>query len=203
LEVNAKLNLRSLALPLTLGFVLVLGAAFGSPCRSQGTEAACAEAVDQWGKIYQQLDQKLTDFSAIQQTRVERLVQHPLFETGAGKTIAKQIADALQAKEDILNVKRRECRETMNLEQRAYSQLQDCLGNGKDSRFKDAKKLVKQRNALLEKATLVLAEVKEVEGKDTNLPYTEAMRGQQDYGRGGSNSQWQNYQQMYRRWWGY
>ncbi len=200
---KAKLNRSGPSLLLTMGFVLVLIAAFGSPCRSQGTDAACAAAIDRWGKIYQQLDQKLTDFSVIQQTRAERIVQHPLYEAASGKTIAKQISDALQAKEDMLNSKRQECREMIDLEQRAFSQLQECVGNGKDSRHKDAKKLVKQRNALLEKATMVLAEVKEVEGKDTGMPYTEAMRGQQDYGRGGPNGYWQNYQQMYRRWWGY
>jgi hypothetical protein len=201
--VNAKLNRGGLFLPLAMGFVLVLIAAFGSPCRSQGTDAACAAAIDRWGKIYQQLEQKLNDFSAIQQTRAERIVQHPVYEAGSGKTIAKQISDALQAKEDMLNGKRQECRELIDLEQRTFAQLQECVGNGKDSRNKDAKKLVKQRNALLEKATVVLAEVKEVEGKDTSMPYTEAMRGQPDNGRGGPNGYWQNYQQMYRRWWGY
>ncbi len=200
---NAKLNRGGLSLPLTMGFVLVLVAALGSPCRSQGTDAACAAAIDRWGQIYQQLDQKLKEFSAIQQTRAERIVQHPLYEADSGRTIAKQISDALQAKEDLLNRKRQECREMINLEQRAFAQLQKCTGNPKDSRNKEAKKLVKQRNALLERATVVLAEVKEVEGKDTGMPYTEAMRGQQDYGRGGPNSYWQNYQQMYRRWWGY
>jgi hypothetical protein len=201
--VNARLVRRGLSLPTTLSLALVLLVALASPCLSQGTDAACSAAIDRWGSLYQQLEHKLAEFSTLQQARVESVVQHPLFQQGSGKTIAKQISDALQAKEELLNAKRRECREMLASEERSFAQLQECIGNGKESRNKDAKKLLKQRNALLEKAGVVLAEVKEVEGKDSGMPYTEAMRGQPDYGRGVANSQWQNYQQMYRRWWGY
>lgn len=189
-------------MPVTLGCVLVLLAALGSPCQSQGTDAACSAAMDRWAAVYQQLEHKLAEFSTLQQTRAESIVQHPMFQPSEGKTIARQISDALQAKEELLNGKRRECRDTLAAEERAFAELQACIGNGKEARTKDAKRLVKQRNALLEKAGVVLAEVKEVEGKDSNMPYTEAMRGQQDYNRGAAGY-WQNYQQMYRRWWGY
>ena len=109
---NAGLNRRGHSLPVTLGCVLMLVAMCGLPCLSQGADVACNAAMDRWSAVYQQLEHKLAEFSTLQQTRVENIVQHPLFQPTAGKTIAKQISDALQAKEELLNeIGRASCRE--------------------------------------------------------------------------------------------
>jgi len=201
--VRMKSNAPGLSLSLIVGCSLVLVAVLSGPCRSQSTDPDCAAKVDQWTKAFQLLEDKINDLTALQQARVERVTQRQLPDGAPGKTIAKQISDALQVKEDLINSKRRECREILAQEEQIFSQVQDCLSNGRDSRNKDAKKLIKHRNALLEKAAPTLADVKEVEGKDTGMPYSEAMRGPQDMSRGGPNNYWQSYQQMYRRWWGY
>jgi hypothetical protein len=201
--VKTKPPVRSPSFALVLGLSMVLALLTTCLSVAQASESSCASAVERWTRTSQQLEEKINELARIQQTPVERIVQRPLLEGAPGKTMAQRISDALQVKEDLLNTKRRECNEILTLEGQIFSELEPCLSNGRDGRTKDAKKLVKHRSALVEKASLALADVKEVEGRETGMPYSEAMRDQQEGGRPGSNSYWQSYQQMYRRWWGY
>jgi len=161
----------------------------------------CSSPRAKWDQIFQDLKNKLQDFITVQQTPVERLTQRPVLERVEGKSIARQVADALQVKEDLLNAKRQECRRVMNLEHQVFNEFQSCAQTSRGSKDKDAKNVIKKRQGLIEKAVLVLSEVREVEGKDTLFPYSEAM--QQDPYRRSVNNYWQNYQQMYRKWWGH
>lgn len=173
---------------------------FSAVYAADDAELRCAVAKEKWEQIVQELKDNLKNFAAVQQTPVERLVQRPIVERSSGKTIAKQVSEALQVKEDMLNAKRKDCRNLMNLENQAFNDLQDC-SNRKNNKDKDFKNLVKTRQSFLEKAVVALAEVREVEGKETFSPYADAGNDYDPYSRS-VNNRWQNYQQMYRQWWG-
>lgn len=200
-----KVSLRfwSSSLAPMIAAALVLLPVFSAPGQCQSADMGCTSIKERWEKTFQELRDKIQDFSTIQQTPVIRLIQRPLYDVAAGKTIASQVGAALQAKEEILSTKRRECRDMMTLEEELFSRLQDCSGNGKNSKDKEAKNFLKKRQALLEKAIVTIAEVREVEGKETVLPYSEAMGNPQDPYSRSVNNYWQTYQQMYRRWGGY
>lgn len=177
-------------------FIFVVISVLSSGTNLNAQESECSSSRTRWEQALQDLKAKLQDFSTIQQSPVERISQRP-DDASQGKTIAKQIADLLQIKEDILNSKRKECRNIMAQEEKEFSDLQSCIQSSR-MKDKDVKNLIKKRQALIEKAAVALAEVKEVEGKETAMPYAETM--QDPYSR--SANYWQNYQQMYRRWWG-
>jgi hypothetical protein len=198
-----QINRQSRSLALAFVLATILASALSGQCRAQNYEPACAATLERWTKTFQQLEDKLKELSAIQQIPAERIVQRPLLDGPSGKTIAKRISDALQAKDELLNSKRTECRELLSTEEQIYSELQPCLSGNRDTRNKDGKKLIKLRTTVVEQAGLALADVKEVEGKDTGIPYSEAMGGSPNGYRQGTSSNWQSYQQMYRRWWGY
>jgi PBP1b-binding outer membrane lipoprotein LpoB len=179
-------------LTLFLAFVSA-GACFG--------QDDCASSRAKWEQVSQDLRGRLQDFISVQQTPVERIIQKPLVERVEGKSIARQVSEGLQAKEDLLNAKRQECRTVMTLENQAFNEYQSCLQNSRSSKDKDAKGIAKKRQGLIEKAILTLSEVREVEGKDTILPYSESMN--HDPYRRSVNNYWQSYQQMYRKWWGH
>ncbi len=88
----------------------------------------------------------------------------------------------------------------MSQEAELFTRLQECLKSDRTAKDKDVKNLAKMRQALIDKAVVATAEVREVEGRETVLPYSDAMRD--DYSRS-VNNYWQGYQQMYRRWGGY
>ena len=167
-----------------------------APCRSGAQESDCAAVWQKWESVVRELSAKVNEFSALQDTPVERITQHPILSGGAEKTIARRIADALQVKEGILKAKRAECQALLGLEEQAFQELQTQCQNGKNNLGKDAKKLLKQRTALLDKVSVTIADVREVEGRETGFPYSAGVGNQQD-------NYWQSYQQMYRRWWGY
>ena len=173
-----------------------------SQAASQDNDSQCFVIRDRWEMVHQDLKDKLNSYMSIQQLPVERVAQRPLVSNSTGKTIAKQVSDALQAKEDILVGKRNECRNLLNVENQAFAEMQECISTGRSGKNKDINGLHKKRRALIEKAILAITEVKEVEGRETILPYTEA-GGQGDPYRRSVNNYWQNYQQNYRRWWGY
>jgi len=189
-------SVLSLACILVSSFVILLG-----PSVSYSQDSECASARAKWEQIFENLRAKLQEVSNIQQTPVERIIGRPIIERTGEKTIARQVADALQVKEDLLNNKRKECRTLMNFEAQAFGEFQDCIQRFRASKEKDGKNLGKKRQALLDKAIVILSEVKEVEGKEGVLPYSEAMH-QDQYSRS-VNNYWQNYQNMYRRWWGH
>jgi hypothetical protein len=201
--VTVSLGSWSSSLTFLIAASLVLPLVFVTPCQSQGTDLGCGSVRERWEKVFQDLRDKIQDFSSIQQTPVPRIVARPLYDPNMGKTIASQVGEALQTKEEILSAKRRECRDLMTLEEELFPKMQECGGNGKNSKDKEVKNLVKKRQALLDKAIVITADVREVEGKETVLPYSEAMGNQQDYYSRNVNNYWQTYQQMYRRWGGY
>jgi hypothetical protein len=163
-----------------------------------GAQNDCETAKAKWDQAFQDLRDKVQEFLVIQQTPVERVIQRPVINSADGKPIARQVGEALQKKEDVLNLKRKECRALSNLEGQAFNDLQACA-SGRTSKDKEFKNLTKKRQNLVDKVAAALVEVREVEGKEGHLPYSETM--QDPYTRS-VNNQLQNYQQMYRRWWG-
>ncbi|MBI5570777.1 MAG: hypothetical protein HY914_12595 [Desulfomonile tiedjei] len=184
-------------------FLMVLAGMFiatllivSAPGRSDAQESDCAAVWQKWESVVRDLSAKVNEFSALQDTPVERITQRPILNGSADKTLARRIAEALQVKEEILKAKRTECQALLGLEEQAFQELQAQCQNGKNNLGKDAKKLVKQRTALLEKVTVTIADVREVEGRESGFPYSAGVGQQQE-------NYWQSYQQMYRRWWGY
>lgn len=197
---NSRDNLAGMSVPLVIVFLLILVFAMNSPGFSDDSDVRCMAAKDRWEKILQELKDKLQSYTSIQQTPVDRILQRPaLSSSEEDKTIAKRISEALEAKEEILNAKRKECRNLLNLESQVYAEVQECM-NRRNSKDKDLKNLAKNRQGLIEKAVVAIAEVREVEGKETFVPYD--TMGDPDPYRRSVNNYWQNYQQMYRRFWG-
>lgn len=159
----------------------------------------CSAQRARWEALFQDLRTKLHDFQTIQQTHVEKIVQKPLIDRSDTKSIARQVSEALQVKEELLAAKRKECGSLLTLEAEAFSALQDCAQSARDREFKN---IAKKRQGVIDKGQLSISEVQEVEGKDTIIPYSDAMNDQDPYARS-VNNYWQNYQQMYRRWWGH
>jgi len=192
--------MNRLLVPLVPVFSFIMIVVLSPPCLSQ--DGDCSSAQIRWEQLFQELRDRIQDYSSIQQTSLERLTQRPIVDRTERKTIARQISEAIQIKEEMLNGKRKECRTVLDREERAFAEFQRCADNGRGSKDKDVKNVIKKRQVFVEKAAIALSEVREVEGTDTSLPYVEAMRDQDPY-RQSVNNQWQNYQQMYRRWWGY
>jgi len=188
-----------MSVSLVIVFSLILVLTMNSSGFSEGPDARCIAAKQKWEQVLQALKEKLQIYMSIQQTPAERIVQRPILDAGANKTIAKQISDALEAKEEVLNAKRKECRNLLNIEGQVFAEVQECL-NISQSKDKNIKHILKNRQALVDKAVVTIAEVREVEGKETFVPY-DAM-GDPDPYRRSVNNYWQNYQQMYRQWWG-
>jgi hypothetical protein len=164
------------------------------------SDSDCSAVKTQWEGLLQELKNRLQEFQALQQTQVEKIIQRPHVDKGENRSIARQVFEALQQKDELLNTKRRECRDLVASEDRAFGQFQECVQSGQ-LKEKEVKALAKKRQSFIDKLQISLAEVQEVEGKDTAIPYSEAMRDQDPYARS-VNNYWQNYQQMYRRWWG-
>jgi len=162
-------------------------------------DSQCSGQLSRWEKVMQDLKDKVHGYSSVQSTPVERVVQRPIVSNLPGRTIARQISDALQVKDELLNSKRIECRNLLNLENQLFNELQECAQNARSSKNKDFSNLAKKRRAFVDKVGVSIAEVKEVEGQETVLPYEAAY---QDPYRRSVNNYWENYQQMYRRWWG-
>ena len=167
---------------------------------AQDRETDCEQVKGQWEQLYQDMKDKLDGFTSLEQTPIERIIKKPIVNPGSSETIAAQISHALQVKEDLLISKRKELRNLISVEAKLFSELQHCLQAEKSSRHKDTPNILKKRKALLDKAVITMAEVKEIEGRETVMPYSEAA-GQDQYRRSVYN-QWQN-QGQYRGWWGY
>ncbi len=181
-------------------FILVATLATSTQGICLDKDGPCAATRERWEKLHQELKDKLHGYVSIQQQPVEKIIQRPLLTTASGKTIARQIAEALQVKEDLLAEKRLDCHKLMEAEKQAFEEVEQCMGPLRNSKDKLLVALEKNRKALLEKAVTTLAEVKEVEGRETILPYAEAAG---DRYRQSVNNYWQSYEQNYRRWWGY
>lgn len=171
----------------------------GEPYADPDVDSQCSGQLSRWEKVMQDLKDKVQSYSSLQSTPVERVVQRPIVSNLPGKTIARQISDALQVKDELLNSKRTECRNLLNLENQLFNELQECAQSARSSKNKDFANLAKKRRAFIDRVGISIAEVREVEGQETVLPYEAAY---QDPYRRSVNNYWENYQQMYRRWWG-
>ncbi len=167
---------------------------------AQGPDSDCAQLKDRWEQLYSEMKEKVDGFGAVEQTPIEQIIKRPLVDPNEHKTIAAQISEALKVKEDLLAGQRKELRNLLNTENKVFGELQHCLQMDKSAKRKDAGNIQKKRRALLDKVVVTVAEVKEVEGRETVMPYSEAS-GQDQYRRS-VNNQWPNYQDS-RRWWGY
>jgi len=165
---------------------------------AQEVDPQCMPLKSKWEQAYQEIKDRLDKFNALEQTPVEKITNKPLVSAGKGKTIASQVAEGLAEKEEILKSIRKETRNLLGAENKFFSELQQCSQSVKSAKNKDFNNIVKKRKALLDKALVCLTEVREVEGKETVIPYTEAS-GQDAYRRS-VNNQWQNYNRGY---WGY
>lgn len=195
---NSKLHLkiRSRIVLLVVALFSCLWIAEGI---AQSSDASCTSPRDRWEKVVKDLQDNLQAYSAIVQTPAERIVQRPLVDPRSGKTIAAQVAEALQVKEDLLSAKRKECRSILDVEKQAFAEFEKCVEQDR-KKNKDLGKLAKQRRTLIDKAILLISEVREVQGEETYSPYSQSARFYDPY-RGG-NGYYQNYQQNYGRWWG-
>jgi hypothetical protein len=189
-------TLRKSFLMVSAGMFIATLLIVSAPCLSDAQESDCATVWQKWESVVRDLSAKVNEFSALQDTPVERITQRPILAGSGDKTLARRIAEALQVKDEILKAKRTECQALLGLEEQAFQELQAQCQNGKNNLGKVAKKLVKQRTALLEKVTVTIADVREVEGRESGFPYSAGVGQQQE-------NYWQSYQQMYRRWWGY
>lgn len=186
-------GLFRLVVPLVL--LLMINAV---PVSAQEVDTQCMPIKGRWEQAYQEIKDRLDKFNALEQTPVEKITNKPLVSATRGKTIAAQVSDGLAEKEELLKSIRKETRNLLGSENRLFSELQQCAQSVKSSKNKDFSSIVKKRKALLDKALVCLTEVREVEGKETVMPYTEAS-GQDAYRRS-VNNQWQNYNRGY---WGY
>jgi hypothetical protein len=196
-QLNEKLNLkvRSIVFVLQLTMLCLV-----SPTLSvaQDSDALCNDSRVQWEQSLQELKDGLSAFSAIQQTPAEQVVRRPLVDTRVAKSIALQIAEALQVKEELLNAKRKECRAALEKEGQTYTEYQNCLSQrGSKIKEREGSKLQKQRKAIVDKALVTLAEVREVQGEDRGYAYDAMRQYQNPYGQRANN-----YWQMYQGWWG-
>jgi hypothetical protein len=145
----------------------------------------------------QDLKEKLDDFEAIRRTPVERLIKRPLVEAGVDKSIARQVSEALQMKEDMLNEKRKECLNILNLEEQTFTEVERCAPVDRSGGKKDIKRLAGQRGKLIQRARTAIAETQEVEGKDGYSHYVDSWKNPSDFYGRGPGSNWQNYRQTY------
>jgi len=198
MDVTVKIKSCKLFLSLFMIFSVLAIVSVAGLCPAQGVDLQCSGLMSRWEKATEDLKEKLQNYSAVQSTPVERLVQRPIVSDQPGRTIALQISEAVQTKEDLLKAKRAECRDLINLENQAFTELQECAQSVKSSKNKDFVNLSKKRRTFIDKAVLSIAEVREVEGQETVIPYEAA--NQDPYSRS-VNNYWQNYQQMYRGWW--
>jgi hypothetical protein len=186
-------------LPVLLLILVLLSLISVVPSQSENLNPDCSAIREEWEQSMNGLKDKVQEISSVQQTSAARLADKPPVESNSSKTIAKQVDDALQVKENILSRKRNECKEIMNHEEQLFTKLQECMKSLRTTKDKDVKNLAKRRQALMDKAVVASAEVREAEGRETVLPYSEA---RDDYSRS-VNNYWQGYQQMNRGWGGY
>lgn len=181
--------------------IIVGSVIFVWPVCAQEVDPQCVPIKNKWEQSYQEIKDRLDKFSSLEQTSVEKVIKKPLVSAIKGKTIAAQVSEALGEKEELLKTIRKETRNLLASENKYFNELQQCSQAVKSSKNKDFANIVKKRKALMDKVVVCLSEVKEVEGKETVMPYTEAY-GQDAYRRS-VNNQWQNNQGAYRGYWGY
>ncbi|MBM3301550.1 MAG: hypothetical protein FJY85_16560 [Deltaproteobacteria bacterium] len=186
-------------LALALSSVMAL-VGLGAACAAADQDSQCVAVRTRWETLVQNLKDRLQELEEIQKTSLQKIIQRPLVQNpSGGKTIARQIAEAIEAKERFLAAKREECRSIVNAENQIFAEFEQCLQQSPAARKDDrVKKIEKQRRQLLDKAQIAITEIRAVEGQNTAIPYSQAYQG--PYRPDGGY--WQQYQQMYRGYWG-
>lgn len=184
------LRLRSGMLIAVAMFALVVA---GGPSWARDPDPECSTVLERWERITHDLRVKLDELRNVQRTPMERMIDRPLIESGTNKSIARQVADALQVKDDLLKKIRKECRTLLDTENELFARAERCLEADTGSKKSEGKRLSKQRTAVIQNALAAIAEVREVEGKDSYTQYMDPWRGQSSWrGRPGANY-WQVY----------
>lgn len=177
------------------------------PCYSQETGPGCASVVGPWEQVYRDLKAKLAELKSLEQAPASRFINKPLVDPQADKTIARQVSEALEAKEALLETRRKECQYLVELEKTLFSKAEPCLqsADAAAKRSKNAKnsgRNIKERNSLVNEAAMVMVNVKEVDGKEQFYPEEGGYPpNPMDPSMGGQRSAWQNYMNMYRGFW--
>jgi len=164
------------------------------PSWARAADPECGGTVERWERIIHDLKVKIDEFRNVQRTPLERVLDRSVVEMGASKSIARQVAEAIQVKEELLNQKRKECRTLLDAENDLFSRVERCAEAEGGSKKSEVKRLVKQRSTVVQGAITALAEVREVEGKESYTQYVDTWRGQPGFrgGRPGGNY-WQAY----------
>ncbi len=183
---------------LAIAFHIVL---FGliTPSQSRDAESRCDAVQEKWERVIQDLAGTLHQYEEIQRTPLQKILGREIVDFSTGKTIAKQIADAIQVKEELLSAKRKQCQDLLNVEKRVFDELDDCFRKSDSDKQGNRliKKIEKNRKSVVDKAKLAIVEVRAVEGQDS-ASYSQAY--QSPYGR--DQGYWHQYQQMYQGYWG-
>lgn len=173
--------------------VIIAAFVVEGPSWARDPDPECGAALERWERIMHDLRTNLEEFRNVQRTPLERVIDRPLVEAGANKSIARQIAEALQVKDDLLGKKRKECRALLDGENELFGRVERCLEADGGSKKTELKRLAKQRTSVIQNAIITIAEVREVEGKDSYTQYVDTWRGQPGWrGRPGANY-WQVY----------
>ena len=133
---------------------------------------------------------------------MESIVGKPVVDLNSNKPIAEQVSDALKVKEEALKGKRKNCQTLLSLEKESFDKYMECMENA-GGRRKDhyIRRLKRDRDRLLNKVRIAIAEVREVRGSNDYAQHYNSWSGQNAYG-GGANNYWGNQMQMYRQYWG-
>lgn len=185
---------------LVVGIVMLI--ITGASAVARDTPSACESAKDHWGRVINELNQKLQEYKSIRRNPVDRIIGRPIVDRAAEKPLAKQISEALQIKDELLGGKRKECLNVLNLENQAFAGVERCLRDTGRSKEKELKRLSKKRNRLIQKARIEIAEVREVEGEDYFPQYVDSWGNPTYYNNRGMNAYWRNYRRMQQRYWG-
>lgn len=198
MNVNVRLGRCSIAATALVCVIAILGS--GGESLAQEATSSCGALRDKWEHLVRGLQDSINSYRALQKAPLEQIARRPLVDHSEGKSIARQISEAIREKEKQLSAKRKECQNVLGLEDKAFVAFENCLKNDASSR-KDKKALtsiLKKRKRLVDEAVLSITEVHAVEGQNSATPYSQAYqdpyRGQENY--------WRNYQQLYRGYWG-
>ncbi len=190
---------RSLHIHLILIATVVLAAGQLTVAVAKDVESGCDASRVRWEDTVKDLKSRISEYKAIKETPLNRVTGHALVSKDADKSIARQIEEAIQEKEELLSKKRRECYKALTQENEAFSVFRQCYGEAGGKNRRAVKRLDSKRLKLIKQTQIDLAEVREVEGKERHYPqYVDYWRGQPHMYNGRMSDPWQYYRQLYR-----
>jgi hypothetical protein len=165
-------------------------------------QEACDKARSTWEQTVERVKQGLKRYESVRATSLKKIAGRPLVRRDSAKTIAQQIAEVVEAKEQLLAEERGRCMSLLSLEQEAFQTFAACMEQGARS-GRALSRVKKERERLVKKALVRLAEVREVEGRETHYPqYVGSWQSPGAYYRQPRYGGYGAYQQMYRQYWG-